>query len=163
MSFPDLYPVQQWPTSAKEVEGLEFDWFAQDKNGQLAVFTSAGRGGIPQQVFEASVLPYNDFISIIGARCASLAVLEFKGGGRLDDWRLFAEHGLYAYDFQDVHRIRVQKRDGYDLIYSPSCRAMATDLPNHVALSLPVIDTVFGASDLVPVTLIQLSSAGPFM
>ncbi len=69
---------------------------------------------------------------------------------------MFAAHGLYAFDFQDVHRSKFHLRNGYDLIYRPTCRAMVSDLPGHLGLYLPVIDTVFGVEDLVPSNLIRL-------
>lgn len=134
---------------------MEFDWFARDRKGQLAVFTSAGQGFIPQAVFSATVVPYNEFIAAIARRTKTSAVLTFNGSGRYHDWLVFAEHGLFAYDFQDVHRIGTEKRGGYNLIYRPSVPAMTTELPEHLIHSLPALDTVFGSSDLVPLSLIH--------
>lgn len=155
MAFPDPYPPEHWPTSSFDVEGLEFDWFAQDRTGQLAVFTSAGKGFIPRSVFSASVGPYNDFVSAIANRAVSAAILEFSGDGRFQDWREFAEHGLFSYDFQDLHRVGGEKRDGYDLMYGPSIPATVADLPVHVVSYLPVLDTLFGNTDIIPLSLIR--------
>ena len=150
MAFPDPYPPQHWSSSAHEEQGMEFDWFARDREGHLAVFSSAGRGFIPQSVFSATVVPYNEFIASIAGRTKAAAVLAFKENGQYHDWKVYAEHGLFAYDFQDVHRTAAEERRGYDLIYRPTVPATTTDI-----LSLPALDTVFGSSDLVPLSLLH--------
>ena len=160
MAFPRPYPIERWPSSASDCKGLEFDWFASDSVGQLGVFTSAGRGFIPSPVF-TSVSSYNEFIALIARRPTSAAVLEFSGTGNLSDWRELSEHGLFAYDFQDVHSIGVHHRDGYDLIYRPSAPATVSILPASVVEYLPRLDTIFGTSDLVPSTLLQAHSLTP--
>ncbi len=162
MAFPDPYPIKHWPSSAADCEGLEFDWFAADNIGQLGVFTSAGRGFIPSRVF-TSVSSYNEFIALVARRPTSEAVLEFSGTGRFADWKELSEHGLFAYDFQDVHRIGVHHRDGYDLIYRPSTPATVSMLPASVAEYLPRLDTIFGGADLVPLALLQALSPTPLL
>lgn len=152
MAFPDPCPPEHWPSSAFEVEGLEFDWFARDQEGQLAVLTSAGKGCIPKRVFAGSVEAYNGFVAAIASRAISQAVLVSKESGRFHDWREYAEHGLFAYDFQDVHRSSAKERGGYDLIFRPSVPATILDLPEHVMTCLPVLDVAFGASDLIPMS-----------
>ena len=160
MAFPDPHPIEHWPSSAADCEGEEFDWFAADSIGQLGVFTSAGRGFIPSRVF-TSVSSYNEFIAVLDCRPLSKAILEFSGTGRFADWKELSEHGLFAYDFQDVHRIGVDRRDGYDLIYRPDTPATVSMLPASVAEYLPRLDTIFGGSDLVPLTLLQALSLTP--
>lgn len=162
MAFPDPHPIEHWPASAEECEGLEFDWFAADSIGQLGVFTSAGRGFIPSCVF-TSVSSYNEFIAAIARRPTSEAILAFSGTGRFADWKELSEHGLFAYDFQDVHRIGVQRRNGYDLIYRPGAPATASMLPACVVEYLPRLDTIFGDSDLVPLTLLQALPLTPVL
>ena len=154
MAFPDPYPSEYWPFSAENCEGLEFDWFAADSLGQLAVFSSAGKGFIPARVFAKGPSSYNDLIAIIGGRSAAGAILEFTGPGHLNDWKVFTEHGLFAYDFQDVHRIRVQHRNGYDLIFRPAAPANISELPNPVSEYLPRIATIFGSSDLLALAML---------
>ena len=36
----------------KDLIGLEFDWFALDKNNDIALFSSAGWGNIPDTVMQ---------------------------------------------------------------------------------------------------------------
>jgi hypothetical protein len=158
MALPEPYSPEEWPGSPSEVQGLKFDWFARDRIGQLAVFSSAGRGSIPRQTFAASV-PYNDLIAAIGRRATSPAITEFAGEGCYRDWEEFAEYGLFAYDFHDLHRVQMQERAGYDLMYRPSVPATIAEVPEHVASWLPVIDTVFGTSDLIRMSLIEAVDA----
>lgn len=151
MAFPDPFPVAHWPQSAWECEGLEFDWFCADKNGELAVFTSAGRGFIPPGVFQAGVDACNDFIKCIASRTPCEALLVTHESGSFRDWRLLAEHGLYAFDFQDVHRTHSAEKHSYDLIYRPSQPAIVSELSEAAKRGLPCVATAFSESTFFPV------------
>lgn len=150
MAFPDPFPTEHWPRSAWECEGLEFDWFCADVNGELAVFTSAGKGFIPSSVFEAGVHAYNEFIRCIASHVHCEAQLVTRESGVFRDWKLLAEHGLYAFDFQDVHRKGSERKHCYDLIYRPSTPALVSELPELLQRQLPCVATAFAESPLFP-------------
>jgi hypothetical protein len=155
MAFPDPYPAEHWPSSARDVAGFEFDWFARDEAGQLAVFTSAGSGFIPARVFSSTVAPYNGVIAALAGRHTAPVIKVFTGDGSFADWCDLAARGLFAYDFQDLHRVRAAERHGYDLIARPSVPATTLDLPSSLVDYLPVVPAVFGAADLVPLSLLH--------
>ena len=155
MAFPNPYPAQRWPSSAQDVVGLEFDWFACDETGQLGVFTSAGSGFIPATVFASTEAPYNSVIAVLAIKGTVPAIQVFTGNGRYNDWLDFATRGLFAYDFQDVHRVHADERHGYDLIARPSVPISVLDLPPSLVHCLPVIPVVFGASNLVPLSILH--------
>ncbi len=87
--------------------GLEFDWFAIDCAGHLALCASAGWGEIPPAILEAASAgsdggaggadPSRDLIQSLaeagGHRC------EAHGPGACGDWRLLGNRGLYVYDW----------------------------------------------------------------
>ena len=83
--------------------GLEFDWFAIDGAGQLAICASAGWGEIPAAIL-ASAGAGNTPDAYIGALIQSLPETggyrcEAQGPGTCQDWRLLGSRGLYAYDW----------------------------------------------------------------
>jgi hypothetical protein len=76
--------------SSQEIEGREFDWFASDKDGRLALFATNGNGSVPESVL-ASVKAHDELGS-------SLAVV---GWGTPAVWQSYARSGLYAFDWSE--------------------------------------------------------------
>lgn len=73
-----------------ERQGTEFDWFALDEAGEVAVFATAGFGPVPTQVRTAS-----EDHDAIGDR------ITVTGWGTPDVWDSYARVGLFAYDWDD--------------------------------------------------------------
>jgi hypothetical protein len=74
--------------------GVEFDWFAEDPDGFLAVLSSAGYGPIPDGVFERldGQQGIEEFLrSVVGPRL---------GDDLLRAHRSLASVGLFAYDWK---------------------------------------------------------------
>jgi len=96
---------------------IEFDWFAIDKLGQVAVFSSVTSGYIPEKVF-SSYETFAGLTSLLNAlpRFANVQIVTKELGG-MDLWLEWSQRGLYAYDYIDVHR--TMKFDRYDLIAVP--------------------------------------------
>ena len=76
-----------------ERQGTEFDWFALDDAGEVAVFATAGSGPVPAQVRTAS----GDHDGM-GDRVA------VTGWGTPTVWDSYAKVGLFAYDWDDQRR-----------------------------------------------------------
>lgn len=74
----------------RDIQGLEFDWFAMDLDGCVALFATAGRGPIPSSVFEA-----------IDAHIAIGEYLPVSGLGSIAVWQSYAVAGLYAFDWSE--------------------------------------------------------------
>ena len=72
-----------------ELNGLEFDWFAIDREGNLALFATAGEGFVPHSVAEHYLfhLELSD----------SLAVPHH---GTPDIWTDYAAVGLFVFDWR---------------------------------------------------------------
>jgi hypothetical protein len=73
---------------SRESAGVEFDWFAIDQDGFIALFATAGSGPVP-----ASVLASTSAYEAIGG---SISV---SGFGSSAVWQSYAQAGLYAYDW----------------------------------------------------------------
>ena len=94
---------------------IDLPWVAVDGEGRLAVFTNAGEGPVPSSALLVS-----------SAAEAAVAQLPVVGGSELlvkysqpDDFVAWAERGLYAYDWSDVHRSSAERTGCYELIAKP--------------------------------------------
>lgn len=76
-----------------ERRGREFDRFALDDAGEVAVFATAGLGPVPAQVHAASAAH-----DAMGDRIA------VTGWGTPAVWDSYARVGLFAYDWNDESR-----------------------------------------------------------
>ena len=80
------------PTSpepfSERFPGLEFDWFAQDAEGNIALFSTGGFGPVPSNV----QLHYQGH-----DRAASS--IELPQWGSLNVWKDYARQGLYVFDW----------------------------------------------------------------
>src|SRR3954454_9449980 len=85
--------------------GSDYEWYASDASGHVAVFTSAGIGPIPSVVLASRPL----------ADSLAESVWKMRQRGRAtmlvslpcpDDYIHFASCGFFAYDWHDVHRAR---------------------------------------------------------
>ena len=154
MSMPDPHPEDSWPQTVVECEGSEFDWFALDQEGRLGVFSTAGAGVIPGVVVRSGPAVYNSVIAVVLARpCCSFHRVS-RESGSIADWRDYAQQGLYAFDFYDVHRVGAAKKGGYDLICRPDVALVRADLPDTIADRLPSLPIVFASTNFVPTELI---------
>lgn len=155
MAFPEPYPIEHWPKSGGDCLGWEFDWFCVDRHGFMAVLTTAGRGHIPESFFQTSAQEYNVIIGVLASRQTCNGMRVTTESGKFSDWELYARHGLFAFDFQDVHRPSSLARNGYDLIYKPVRPAHRSELPESMRHCLPVFETDFSTIDLLPLTLLS--------
>ncbi|WP_454831318.1 hypothetical protein [Pseudoxanthomonas wuyuanensis] len=74
----------------RDIQGVEFDWFAIDRDGQVALFATAGHGPVP-----ASVLDASDTHDAIGEAIAVSSL------GSIAVWQSYARAGLYAFDWSE--------------------------------------------------------------
>ena len=73
---------------AKEVHGGEFDWFAVDASGNLALFSTAGEGVVPDSVLRS----LEDYESMSRS-------FEAPRWGTGEIWKDYAELGLFVFDW----------------------------------------------------------------
>lgn len=73
---------------AIELEGREFDWFAVDYAGNVALFATAGTGPVPE-----SVIPFANQHDEISES------IDTPRWGSLEIWYDFAAVGLFVFDW----------------------------------------------------------------
>lgn len=74
--------------SFPERAGEEFDWFAADESGHVAIFATGGSGPVPAQVVTDAA-----FHDAVGDQ------IEVSGWGTDQVWSSYARAGLFAYDW----------------------------------------------------------------
>ena len=70
-----------------KIQGLEFDWFAFDADGSLALFSTAGGGLIP-----------SDVVPLVDAFCELADRFETPNWGTEKIWDDYANLGLFVFD-----------------------------------------------------------------
>ncbi len=121
----------------------EFDWFAIDRNWYPGVLSRVGIGYVPDSV-KASYEDYLDIWETISSLPEiSKAKQVSKGPGTYDDWLDYARKGLFAFDFQDIHR--KEKTHRYDLLAKPLnyLPVQSMDIPQEIIEKIPVFDLSF--------------------
>lgn len=126
----------------------ELDWCAIDKNGNLGIFSAIMLAPIPEKVKKS----YDNYIrlkQIISSLPKSTSfVLTTSEQGSFSDWTSYAEKGLFAFDFQDIHRINVKNQ--YDLIARPVLPLNLKDIhiPINSFEALVELDCDFSSGNL---------------
>lgn len=82
----------------QEMDGIDFDWFATDKSGHLAIFATAGEGIVPE-----SILVNIELHSLIAEK------IELQNWGSANVWANYAALGLFAFDWCSERGIYVKK------------------------------------------------------
>ena len=126
----------------------ELNWFATDNSGQLAVFTSVMNAPIPDNV-KNSYERYLELKSKIDSLSKTTqAIITTKEKGNLKDWIEYADKGLFAFDFQDVHRTK--KKNQFDLIARPKTPLTLDklDISDSLTDTIVKIDCDFHTGDL---------------
>lgn len=110
--------IQQWEAIVNNSYAIEFDWIGTNHIGHTAVFSSYNTGYIPEKV-KTSFELYSQLDHLIQAMPKyTIPKLFTKETGNFKDWLSYAAKGLFAFDYQDIHR--KQKIDRYDLIAQPT-------------------------------------------
>jgi hypothetical protein len=126
----------------------ELDWYAIDRKGNLGMFSAIMFAPIP----EATKISYDNYIELkhivssLPKRTSFILTTNEKGN--FSDWIAYAEKGLFAFSFQDIHRQIV--KDQYDLVASPVSPLNFKDLIISAKLlnTLIQLDCDFADGDL---------------
>lgn len=97
----------------REIEGREFDWFALDKDGRIAVFCTSGKGTIPESV----KLNYSEHDDISDN-------LETPHFGSTKVFEDLARYGLSVFDWK--------RNDGPYLLKSSPKAEIAEELKSRI-------------------------------
>jgi hypothetical protein len=113
---------------------LDYGWIALDGRGNVAFFSNGGEGPIP-----ASVVAERPAIDETEELVLALLPERSKGKALVktpkvpDAFTRFANRGLFAYDWQDVHKVTREETGCYELVARPSLRLAAVELPGDLA------------------------------
>src|SRR5690242_13821037 len=90
--------------SADYPGGIDYEWFAVDAAGHIAVFTTGGIGPVPAIVLDSNtaVDALDEFVLRLPVRGTGLMLVSLP---RPDSYMAFAQRGVFAYDWADVHRV----------------------------------------------------------
>ncbi|WP_255156171.1 hypothetical protein [Ferruginibacter sp. HRS2-29] len=95
----------------------ELDWYAIDNKGHIGMFSAIMNAPIPAKVKQS----YDNYIGLkqlINSLPKSTSfVLTTADPRNVSHWTSYAEKGLFAFDFEDVHRLTAKNQ--YDLIARP--------------------------------------------
>lgn len=122
--------------SAEEIAGFEFDWLACDRDGHVALFSTAGGGYAPKE-FRSDTDAHDAAIAAILAgpeRCVSM-LAPALAPGFVNTWRSVAERGLYAFDSDP-------NGGPYRLVASPEVPILVRDLLPKIASAVRSVELV---------------------
>lgn len=146
---------EEWIDVSKGANYIEFDWIGIDNQEQIAIFSSVGMGYIPPKVLSS----YESYIGLANIlyhrdKFTSAEIIS-KETGKKDHWRDWAQKGLFAYDYYDIHRM--EKFERYDLIAVPGVPLKVGVIPgvNVFYEVMPRFDLAFGAN----ITMSQLKGS----
>ena len=108
----------------EELYGIEFDWFALDKNNNIALISSAGYGDIPDIVIQN----YKDY-----ADMSELFSTPHYGTTQI--WDDYANYGLFVYDWGNYHGPYKKMREPRQEI-SEELKSEILNIPNITKLPL---------------------------
>lgn len=118
--------------------GYEFDWFVQDAEGKLALFSTGGFAPVPSTV----QAHYEDH-----DRAASS--IELPHWGSLDIWKDYARQGLYVFDWvanTGPYR-RLEQPAGEMPVALQQLLLQITDLPQFSGFFRLVTSVTVGEND----------------
>lgn len=127
------YTEDDFNTAANGIcPGPDFEWFAVDRDFNVAGFTNAGLAVVPQTVFKS----FSIFTDAVDAVCSlqrtGCASWVREKPPRFDTWDDWSQHGLFAYDWG--HAIgQSDPRLPYQLMCCPDDPVHLSALPQPVA------------------------------
>jgi hypothetical protein len=107
------------------LQDVDVGWIATDAIGQVALFTTAGPGPIPDSALPSVENSEELVLSLPEVSDVDL-VTSMSGANA---FVAFAKRGFFAYDWSDVHRSARQALNGYELQYRPLNPLTLFDLP----------------------------------
>ncbi len=82
----------------EDVRGVEFDFLVKDRNGHVALFSTAGSGDIPEEVL-ANPSPEPEASLIAAFQASGRAIPDGKGPGSCKEWLELGSLGFFVFDW----------------------------------------------------------------
>jgi len=108
----------------EELYGIEFDWFALDKNNRIALISSAGYGDIPDTVMQN----HKDYENL-------LKLFSTPHYGTIRVWDDYADYGLFVYNWKNYHGPYTKINEPRQEI-SEHLKKIILNIPNVTKLSI---------------------------
>lgn len=138
-----------WQVVVEQSDAIEFDWYAFDRCGFVAAFSSYGCGVIPSdcKLYRNAYNQLYELISLLPRVTDGLLV--YSGLGHCDDWIQYSQQGLFGYDYQDAHRKTPLGQ--YDLITIPKepIYIDQLQLTEELRRIVPFVDVEFGRDSAI--------------
>jgi hypothetical protein len=110
------------------LSGYEYDWLGSDADGHVALFSTAGFGFAPDTSLRRGTDHEDAIAAILITRASTTArFAPDLAAGLENTWRLMAERGLYAFDWDHA-------RDRYILVAAPGAPTGLNALPLVAAI-----------------------------
>jgi hypothetical protein len=113
--------------TANEIGGLEFDWLGCDDGGNLAFFSTAGGGYVPDRVLQNADAQADAVAAILAGK--SIAAARFApelAPHCINTWKMAAERGMFAFD-ADIGG------GPYKLVAAPNVPIRVEQLPARIS------------------------------
>lgn len=120
-----------------ELYGIEFDWFAIDTNGEVGLFSTAGYGFVPKEIY-----PYYEKYYELTEK------FELPNLGSSNVWKDYANYGFYVFDWK-LHQGPYLKMENPNKLISRELKSEILRLPY-----VPVISVDFTEITVVNVDFI---------
>lgn len=120
--------------SAGECSNMDMEWYGVDRQGNIAVFCSAGKGSLPEFVCEDAeradeLIEYFDRID----KNTSSILLFFKTERAMQVAREFSDKGLYYFDADDGTKLGTCTLHQYYTKHSYPQKSLKYEmLPKHI-------------------------------
>lgn len=135
-----------------KVGGLfqEFEWFGMDINGQIGAFIAGNNAYVPEKIWESYEV-YGNTLNYFIRRLKVRSYQEILDSVGDQDFKDFADSGLYAYDYEP------NSDKFYNLIETPENPIKINDLEleEYLIEGLPKFNIVFGESQISSDQLIK--------
>ena len=112
-----ILSFSEWNDVINRLYEIEYDWFGVDNLGQIAIFSSIGKGYIPTKAPSSydKYIGLDDLMYYLPDITGAVVVMKEKRDNSY--WEKQSTKGLFAYDYFDF--LRKQKLEQYDLVSIP--------------------------------------------
>lgn len=134
-------------------EQRECAWLACDRQGAVALFLTAGEGPMPESVFNHPGTPLHAVEKQVMQLAHTSSARTLVSVAHPDGYLEVARHGLFVYDWTDVHAHSPIK-NAYEKVAVPESPIQLNSLPRDLQLAARAVvfpDLSFADSPLIDV------------
>ncbi len=110
----------------------DWAWMAQDKAGYVGMFVTAGHGPIPFEVLRAYDVEIETAEENVLMLMKSTECVNHCQAPNPKSFIEIAQRGIYAFDWTDVHRVKRDEIEAYEIMATPKNPITAIELPPNL-------------------------------